>query len=136
VEVAARGFNEWNSFACRGSAALRDPFELISVCRNATNQPACNQECADHASAPAVVQVSVADDAGVILPIEKRDGAFVDLVSPPTDRQTKLGTPHPLLFRHVYQGHLGGMLTAIICSASDNQSRFSQIVLFSRRLAE
>src|SRR5260370_10184683 len=71
VLVSASGLDEWNSFACRGAAAPGDPFDLIFVGGNAADQPARNEQRADHAPAPAVVQVRIADSAALALPIQE-----------------------------------------------------------------
>jgi hypothetical protein len=54
VVVSASGFDKRNSFACRGPAAVGYPFDFVFIRCNAANQPACYEQRADYASAPAV----------------------------------------------------------------------------------
>ena len=112
--VSASGFDERNSFARRGAPTLGDPFDLVFVSGDTAHQPARNEQCAYNASTPAVVQIGFADKAALALPIQKRDGALIDLVDPPTHRQTELGTLIPLLFG-VCQLHSASRPVAIIC---------------------
>src|SRR4029077_7913415 len=101
-------------FSRRGAAALGDEFDLVFVSGDTAHQPARNEQCSYHASTPAVVQVGIADGAAMALAIQKRDGALVDLVDPPTNRQTELGSLIQLLFG-VCQWHSASRPVAIIC---------------------
>src|SRR4029077_17978814 len=101
-------------FSRRGAAALGDEFDLVFVSGDTAHQPARNEQCSYHASTPAVVQVGIADGAAMALAIQKRDGALVDLVGPPTNRQTELGTLIQLLLG-VCQWHSASRPVAIIC---------------------
>ena len=130
MKVSTSCFDEWNSFARCCASTPRDPFKFVLVGRNTANKPTRDEQCADHASAPAVVEVRVADGASLSLPIQKCDGPSVDFVSPPTNRQTKLGTRILLLFGVVFRWHLASCLDAIICLAGNNQSRLE--LLFVR----